>query len=287
LLLTEQIIQGIALGSIYSLVAVGLVMIYQAVNVFNFAHADLVALGAIVAFVAHKHGIVAFSLVMLVTFVCCFVTGVVLERVAFRSLLRSPAQNYLISTIGVGIVLRNLMRIIFSADVFFFPSIFGVDPIEIGPLLVFPENLGILVITLVLVALLYLFLTRTLLGKAMRAVAQDREAAQVMGINIYRSISWTYGLSAGLAGLAGMLVAPLFYVSAELGSFLRLKAIIAFVIAGCDNIGGAVVGGSIIGIIEALAIGFISSRFKDVIAFGVLILFLIWRPMGLLGRRQN
>ncbi|MCR4427463.1 MAG: branched-chain amino acid ABC transporter permease, partial [Firmicutes bacterium] len=228
----EQVIQGICLGSLYSLVAVGLVMIYQAVSVFNFAHADLVALGGIAAFVAYRSGVTAFVLTGLCAFAACFVTGMLVERVAFRPLLRAPGQNYLIATIGIGIVLRNLMRIIFSADVFAFPSVFGSDPLIVGSVLIVPDNIAILLVTTIAVVALHLFFKKTLLGKSMRAVAQDREAAQVMGINVNRSISWTYGLSAGLAGLAGLLVAPIFYVSAEMGGPLRMKAFIAFILAG-------------------------------------------------------
>ncbi|MCR4425711.1 MAG: branched-chain amino acid ABC transporter permease [Firmicutes bacterium] len=286
-LFLQQIASGLGIGSIYGLIAVGYVMIFNSVGAFNFAQADIFMAGAFLSLVFY--GIL--RLPFLVSFALVIVgnalLGVLLERVAFRRLLRRQSMNYMICTIGVGIVLRNAARLVFGTELFTLASPLSEDPLIIGGIVFVPQNLAILAATLILSLMILWFFHRTRIGMAMRAVAQDQEAARLMGINVGRSISWTYGISSGLAGAAAMLVAPLFFIGAEMGPSYGMKAFASFILGGATSIPGALTGGLLLGVIENLVGGYVSTTYKDAAAFLVLVIVLFLKPSGILVRGER
>ena len=284
-MLTQQIIQGLAIGSVYGVIALAFVLIYNAMGVLNFAQGEIFMAGAFAGLFFHVilgwPFIVAFPLAILAG----GLLGWLIERIAFRPLFNAPEINILIATIGMSIFLRNLFRVFFGADPYPFPTVFGDKPVYIGSVLLIPQNLWIAGIGLLLVVLIRLFLTQTFIGRALRAAAQDRDTAGLMGINVKSTVSWTWTLASGLGAAAGVLVAPLFFVMADMGTVMGLKGFSAAVFGGIESVTGAMAGGLILGLAESIGGGFISSGYQAAIAFGILILVLIFKPSGIMGRK--
>ncbi len=282
----QQLIQGLSLGSIYGLVALGYVLIYQAWGVLNFAQGDVCAIGAFSLLVLHVDLglpiIIAMPLAIIVSMLC----GYIIEFLSFRPLENAKNMNRLIATIGVSICLRNILRMIFGADAFAFPSIFGAQPFEVGGLILVPQNLWNTVIGFGLVAVLNLFLKKTRMGKSMRATAQDKEAARLMGINVRASLTGTFIIAAGLGAVAGMLLAPVYLFNANIGATIGTKGYAAAVLGGLGVTSGAMVGGIILGVAECLAVAFGSSEYQSSIAYIVLFLVLILKPNGLMSKKK-
>ena len=284
-MLTQQIIQGLAIGSVYGVIALAFVLIYNAMGVLNFAQGEIFMAGAFAGLFFHVilgwPFIVAFPLAILAG----GLLGWLIERIAFRPVSNAPEINILIATIGMSIFLRNLFRVFFGADPYPFPTVFGDKPVYIGSVLLIPQNLWIAGIGLLLVVLIRLFLTQTFIGRALRAAAQDRDTAGLMGINVKSTVSWTWTLASGLGAAAGVLVAPLFFVMADMGTVMGLKGFSAAVFGGIESVTGAMAGGLILGLAESIGGGFISSGYQAAIAFGILILVLIFKPSGIMGRK--
>ncbi|HVP36822.1 MAG TPA: branched-chain amino acid ABC transporter permease [Terriglobales bacterium] len=288
----QQLINGIAWGSIYALIALGYTMVYGVLRLINFAHGDVYMVGAFAGFFAVKwlglaqeptiFGAVA---VFLLAMGCCGILGFVIERGAYKPLRKAPRLTALITAIGVSLFLENAGQLIFGADPKFFPQIIAKkDVISSGGIILTNQQVIVLAVSLFLMASLQLFVMRTKTGKAMRAVSFNREAASLMGISVDRIISITFVLGSALAGAAAILVGltnP--KIEPLMGIMPGIKAFVAAVLGGIGNIPGAMLGGMIMGIAEVMVVGYLSSTYRDAIAFAILILILLFKPSGLLG----
>ncbi len=281
-MLGQLVVSGVAAGAIYALVALGFVVIYKATEVVNFAQGELVMLGAYWAITFHVvlkfpyPG--AFALALLGT----AAVGILVELTASRPVLKGSVLSVIIATIAVGMILRNAARLIWGPEIWPFPPVLSRTPYALAGLLVTPESLWVAAVTLAFMAGSYLFFTYHRVGKGMRAVSQNRTAAALVGISVKRTFSVAWGLSAILAGVAGILLAPLQPASPTMG-LVAIPAFAAAILGGFDSMVGAVVGGFILGIVQNLAGFYISSVFKDIIAFLILIAILIVKPSGLFG----
>ena len=282
----QQLVQGLALGSIYGLIAIGYVLIYNTWGVLNFAQGDMVMVGAFTALIAYTYIGLPMWLAIPAAVLMCIVIGYLIELCAFRPLINAENQRRLIATIGVGIFLRNLIQSRFCADAFSFPSIFGNKAINIGGLMVVPQDIWNTVIGILLVVLLMLFLKKTRIGKAMRATAQDREAARLMGVNVRQCMSLTFVLSSAIGGFAGILLSPKYFVIASLGLTFGNKGFAAALFGGIASNAGSMVGGITLGILESLAATYGSSTWQTAIAFLILFLTLVVKPSGIMGKKD-
>ena len=280
----QQLMNGLTMGSIYALIAIGVSMIYKSLGMLNVAHGDTIMLSAFAALTIYNLGVPLY-LTLLIAIVFMGVFGLCLERFIYRKLEYSSFTNLLIATIGMSIVMRNGSILIWGAEPRLFPSIFDATPFEIAGIKILPQNVGIIAISLVLVAVLQLFFYRTKTGKQMRAAATDPEGAAMIGINVNRTRALTFGISAALGAVAGVLLAPMSYASSNMGAIVVLKGFSAAILGGFGSISGAVVGGLLLGSIEAIGAGFISSAYRDVIAFVTLFVILYFKPSGLLAKR--
>jgi len=286
------LINGIAWGSIYALIALGYTMVYGVLRLINFAHGDVYMVGAFAGFYAVKwlglaqeptiFGAVA---VFLLSMGCCGILGFVIERGAYKPLRKAPRLTALITAIGVSLFLENAGQLIFGADPKFFPQIIAKkDVISSGGIILTNQQVIVLGVSLLLMVSLQLFVLKTKTGKAMRAVSFNREAASLMGISVDRIISITFVLGSALAAAAAILVAltnP--KIEPLMGIMPGIKAFVAAVLGGIGNIPGAMLGGMIMGIAEVMVVGYLSSTYRDAIAFAILILILLFKPSGLLG----
>lgn len=284
----DQILQfvltGITLGSTYALVALGFAIIYNASDVVNLAQGEFVMLGAMsVISLSAGQGLplpVAILLAVLIT----LILGLMLQRFAIAPARGITVVGTIIITIGASIFLRGLALLIWGKDIHALPHFSGESPIRLGGVTLLPQNLWVMGGAAVLVLAVHLFFNRTLLGKAILACSCNRTAAQLVGINVGRMLLVAYGLSALLGAMAGVLVAPITYTSYDAGIMLGLKGFAAAILGGMGNPMGAVAGGLLLGLLESLAAGLISSGYKDAIAFVILLLVLFLRPSGLFGR---
>ncbi|HRY18684.1 MAG TPA: branched-chain amino acid ABC transporter permease [Candidatus Competibacteraceae bacterium] len=284
----EQIFQflvtGITVGSIYALVGLGFALIYNASDVVNFAQGEFVMLGAMNAIALLAAGLplplAAIAAVLLTTLV-----GLLLERFAIEPAKGASVVTTIIITIGAAIFLRGVASLLWGKNSLPLPAFSGNEPIDLGGATLLPQSLWILGGTVVLVALVNAFLNRTLLGKALLACSFNRAAAQLAGINVQVMLRLAYGLSAGLGAIAGILVAPITFSSYEAGIMLGLKGFSAAIVGGIGNPMGAVAGGLLLGVLEALGAGLISSGYKDAIAFIFVLMVLFFEPTGLFSHK--
>ncbi len=288
----HQLVNAITWGSIYALIALGYTMVYGILRLINFAHGDVYMVGAFVAFYAARllgaHGPVgplgAVS-VLLIAMAACAALGVVIERGAYKPLRKSPRLTALITAIGVSLLLENLGLIVFGADPKFFPQIVARKQMVMASgVIVGSHQLVVLGVAIFLMLMLQIIVFKTKIGKAMRAVSFHREASSLMGISTDNVITFTFAVGSALAAAAGVLVAlsnP--KIDPLMGIMPGIKAFVAAVLGGIGNIPGAVVGGLIMGIAEVMVVGYISSTFRDAIAFALLIIILLVKPTGLFG----
>ncbi|MBP2642362.1 MAG: ABC-type transporter, integral rane subunit [Firmicutes bacterium] len=283
--LLQQLINGISVGSIYALIALGYTMVYGIIRLINFAHGDIYMLGAYVGFYCTTVFHMSFIPALLVAMVISGLAGMVIERVAYKPLRNGPRMAVLITAIGVSLFLEYAGILVVSPQTRTFPEVFPTTLYTLGGVIISSQQILILLVSLVLMVLLTYIVQRTKIGKAMRAVAFDTDAARLMGINVDMVISSTFGIGSALAGAAGVLVG-VYYNSIEplMGIMPGLKAFVAAVLGGIGIIPGAVLGGFIMGIVEALVSGFISSTYRDAAAFTILIIILLFKPAGLLGK---
>ncbi len=279
----ELVVTGLAMGCIYALLALGFVLILNASGAINFAQGELVMLGGFVIVWLVSDLALPWYAVLVLAAAAMVVLGVALERFAFRPLKGKPFVTVFISTIGVGIVLRNVALLVWGPTPRSLPALFQPDVIRWGGVVLSTQYLFIVGVTLALLLALQAFFVRTRTGVFMRAAAQDEEAARLLGVRTGRTMVLTFVLSSLLAGLAGFLLAPVFFVYPDIGHLLILKLFIAVVIGGFGSVPGAILGGLFLGLIEVLAAAYVSSLYKDVIAFAVLMAFLFVKPDGLLG----
>lgn len=284
-----QIINGLQIGSIYALVALGYTMVYGIALLINFAHGEIIMVGAYTVVFAIQLFLMESGLplyfAIIPAVVVCTILGILIERLAYKPLRNSPRLSNLITAIGVSLLLQNLVMKIFGASARAVPSIFEADPIEVPGGNISVSTIVTIVITIVLTLLLQLFMKKTKYGKSMIATSEDYGAASLVGINVDNTLTMTFAIGSALAGVAAAL-----YVSAYpqayplMGSMLGIKAFTAAVVGGIGLIPGAVLGGLILGLVEALTRAYISSKLADAIVFGLLIVVLIFKPTGLLGK---
>ena len=276
-LLMQQLVNGLAVGSIYALIALGYTMVYGTIKLINFAHGDVYMMGAFIGY---------FAVALLVAMVACAVLGVVIERVAYKPLRKSTRVAALITAIGVSYLLENAMSYFFGAESRPFPSDFGTETITLfGDVSVNGKQISIFGVTVVLMALLQFIVRYTKMGKAMRAVAVDEQAAQLMGIDVDGVISFTFALGSALAGIAGVLVGVYYNtISTTMGITVGLKAFVAAVLGGIGSIPGAMVGGYLIGLLETMVSFFGYSPYRDGVVYFLLFIILIVLPAGLFGK---
>jgi branched-chain amino acid transport system permease protein len=281
----EQIlVSGLVMGCIYALVALGFVLLVAAANIVNFAYGEWVMFGAYVGVTLVSAGL-PMGLALAAAVPACAVLGLAFQLVVFRPLEGRHFLSVVIATIGVGIAMQNAATLVWGPYALSMPPFFGSQPLSVAGIAIAPQHLLIMALTVALIAGFHVLLTRSPIGLRVQAAAQDREAAQLMGVRVRRMQALVAGVSAALAGIAGFLVAPLFTVSPLLGFVLMLKGFAATIIGGWGSLKGAVVGGVALGLIESFAAAYISTSYKDVIAFGVLILVLLVAPRGLFGER--
>ena len=278
----QLIVSGIAAGALYALVAMGLVLIYKATDIVNFAQGESVTVGAYMGWLCMAQLHLPYALAMLVVIAGSALVGVVVERVAYRPLLKSPPFTVILATLAIGLIIKNGIRLIWQDTPRTIEGAFSAEPLEIGPVLITPERLAIVVTVAVIVVLLALFFRLSKLGRAMRATAQSQEAASLMGISVPGIFARTWALGTALGGVAGMLIAPLVGINTELGSVL-IPGFVAAVVGGFTSIPGAIVGGVLVGVLENLAGVYISSSVKQVVPFAVLLTVLMILPSGLFG----
>ena len=281
----QQLINGISLGSIYALVALGYTMIYGIIKLINFAHGDIYMLGAYFGFIATTMFGFSFIPAILFSMACAALAGIIIERVAYRPMRNAPRIAILLTAIGVSFFLEYSMILIATPQPRTFPAVFEATIYHFGPLVVNSQQIVILISALILMAVLTYIVQNTKAGKAMRAVSFDADAARLMGINIDRVISMTFALGSALAAAGGVLVG-IYYNSIDplMGMVPGIKAFVAAVLGGIGIIPGAMLGGIILGVVEAMVSGFFSSTFRDAAAFAILILILLYKPAGILGK---
>lgn len=284
----QQLINGISLGSIYALIALGYTMIYGIIKLINFAHGDIYMLGAYFGFYATTTLGLPFIPAIIFSMACAAVVGMIIERVAYKPMRNAPRIAILITAIGVSFFLEYGMILLVSPQPRTFPAVFQATVYKMGDLVVNSQQIVILISALVLMAVLHYIVNSTKAGKAMRAVSFDADAARLMGINIDRVISTTFALGSALAAAGGVLVG-VYYNSIDplMGMVPGIKAFVAAVLGGIGIIPGAMIGGIILGIVEAMVSGFLSSTFRDAAAYGILILILLFKPTGLLGKKTR
>ncbi len=300
-ILLQQILNGLVLGSLYALVALGYTMVYGILELINFAHGEVVMLGALIALAvlgalagSGLPAALAITLAIAAAVPICVATGFVIERVAYRPLRNAPRLAPLITAIGVSIVLQNLAMIIWGRQYVSLPPVVELHVFELAGATITNLQLAIFVVAATIMAGLLALVRGTRLGRAMRATAQNREVAGLMGVDVNRVISATFMIGSALAAVAGFLVAAYYGLGHYgMGFMLGLKAFTAAVLGGIGNIPGAMLGGLLLGVIESLGAGyigdltggFLGSHYQDIFAFLVLILVLVLRPSGLLGER--
>lgn len=285
----QQIVNGLTIGSFYALVAIGYSMVFGVLELTNFAHSAVFMMGGYVACVALQAG-VSFPVAFLLALITCGVIGILIDRSCLMPMRKRGAKriSYLICTIGLSTFLQNLINLVFGSESIPFKEVLVRRQYTIGSNLVI-SNLQIIIwiMSIVLVAVTTFLVNKTKLGASMRAVAQNPTAAKLMGVNTDRVITFTFFLGSTLAAVAGTMFAMYYYsVDLQMGFTVGMKTFASAVLGGIGSLPGAVVGGYLIGIIEALFAGYISSGFKDAIGFIVLIIVLLVRPSGLMGRKS-
>jgi branched-chain amino acid transport system permease protein len=290
----QQLMNGLSLGSIYALIALGYTMVYGVLRLINFAHGDVYMVGAYVGYYLSRRlqgkepSLTAALLVMVGSMIACALLGIIIERLAYRPVRRASRLTLLITAIGVSLFLENAGQLVFGPDPKFFPSLAPRTDFLVAGVRITSEQLTVIGVSLLLMILLRFFIQKTRTGKAMRAVSFNLDAAKLMGISTDGIIAVTFALGSALAAAAGVLIGmQIPKIDPLMGIMYGLKAFVAAVLGGIGNIPGAVLGGLLIGTSEVMVVGYLSSTYRDAIAFGILILVLILRPQGILGRVQK
>lgn len=284
----NYLINGLSLGSVYAIIALGYTMVYGIAKMLNFAHGDIIMVGAYIIYYSMTSFDIDPILSIVISMVLCTVLGVVIERVAYRPLRNaSSSLAVLITAIGVSYLLQNTALLMFSANTKTFSSVVAIDPIKLfdGQLTISGEAIVTIAVCIVIMVGLTLFVNKTKAGQAMQAVSEDKGAAQLMGINVNGTIALTFAIGSALAAVAGALMCSTYpNLTPYTGTMPGIKAFVAAVFGGIGSIPGAMIGGLLIGIIEILGKAYISSQLADAIVFAVLIIVLLVKPTGILGK---
>lgn len=286
----NNLINGISLGSIYAVIALGYTLVYGIAKMLNFAHGDVIMVGGYVIFIAMTSFRLNSWISILLAVIACTLLGIVIEKVAYKPLRQATSLAVLITAIGVSYFLQNMALLIFGEKPVNFTSVVNVPSIKLfdGKIVISGETSTAIVISILIVVGLSLFINKTKSGRAMLAVSEDRGAAELMGVNINRTISLTFAIGSGLAAIAGALLCSAYpTLQNTTGAMPGIKAFVAAVFGGIGSIPGAMIGGILIGVIEILGRAYISPQLADAIVFAVLILVLIIKPTGILGKKIN
>lgn len=282
--LMQFIFAGVTSGAIYALIALGFCVVYNTMEIVNFTQVDFVSLGGMFLFAGLFWSGLPMFIALPLAVAAVTVIGILIERIGIRP---SRSQNHLVLiflTIGISIIMRGLMKLVWGKNRMAVPPLFGEEPFRLAGATILPQAIAILAITALAIGLLVLFFHNTRLGLAMRAVASNQTAASVVGIPVGRVKAASFALAGGLGGLAGVLITPITTLSYDVGVLLGLKGFAAAILGGFGSFPGAVIGGIGLGLLESLSAGYLSSAYKDVVAFVILLAVLFIRPKGLLGK---
>ncbi len=291
----QHIINGLSLGSIYALIALGYTMVYGILQLINFAHSDVYMVGAFASYyaarlagISNQPGIGTLVVLLLTAMAACSLLGLAIERLAYRPLRKAPKLNILITAIGISLFLQYSGQVVFGADPKVFPSVIEDSVIaEFGGVQLKSLDVAVLVVTILMMLALNFLIYKTKIGKAMRAVSTNMAVASLMGVNTDRIIAFTFIVGSSLAGVGSVLVGMKYpKIDPLMGMMIGLKAFVAAVLGGIGSIGGAVIGALIMGLSEEMVVGYLSSTYRDALAFGILIVILIFKPAGLLGKNR-
>jgi branched-chain amino acid transport system permease protein len=280
----QYVFGGITSGSIYALTALGFTLVFNATQVINFSQGQMVMLGGMVGVALYGAGLPLWASFLLAIVVGSIIS-IVFERIAIRPLLRAGVLAQVVATVGASFVIEAAAMLIWGREPVPLPAFSGEEPIFIGGATIVPQTLWVVGLTLAIVIGLQLFYQKSLFGKAVRACAVDPTAARLQGISYRRVVVFSFALMGAISAAAGVMITPISFMSYHSGAMLGLKGFAAVTLGGIGNPAGAVVGGFALGIVEALGVGLVSSGYKDVISFGILLLVLFIRPSGLLGAR--
>ena len=289
-LFLSYLINGISLGSVYAIIALGYTMVYGIAKMLNFAHGDVIMIGAYISFCATQYMGMPTIVSVIMAMAVCTMLGIVIERLAYKPLRQSASLAVLITAIGVSYFLQNMALLIWGSNPKNFTSVFNVGSITLfgGKLLISSETILTVLANIVIMIALTLFTGKTKIGKAMRAVSEDKGAAELMGINVNATISMTFAIGSGLAAIAGVLLCSAYPVlMPTTGSMPGIKAFTAAVFGGIGSIPGAMIGGLLLGVIEILGKAYVSTELGDAFVFAVLIVVLLVKPTGLLGKKVH
>jgi len=282
-MLTQYLLSGLTSGAIYALVALGFALVYNASHVVNFAQGEFVMIGGMAAAVLVEAGL-PLPLSIAISIAGATAVGLLLEKLAIEPARNASVVALIIITIGASILLRGLATLVWDKKIHRLPAFSGEAPLSLGGATLLPQVLWVLGVSAAAVAALTWFFRRTLAGKAMLAVSHNRLAAELMGISVRRTLAASFALSAALGALAGVLIAPIAFTSWDSGVMLGLKGFAAAMLGGLGSSAGAVLGGLALGLVEAIGAGYLSSAYKDVFAFLIILAALVLLPQGLLGR---
>jgi branched-chain amino acid transport system permease protein len=282
----QSLLSGVLIGGAYALIGVGLTIIFGVMRIINFAHGDLVMLGMYASYFLFTLGNVDPFVSIVFVFPLLFLFGAILQKTVINKVLNALPQNQILLTIGIGLILSNTMMLLFTSDYRIISTTYSSGSFRVGEISVSTPLLLSFVITAAVTAALYWFLLKTDTGQAIRATAQDRDAAQLMGVNVKRMSILATGIGAGLAAVAGSLISPTYYIFPQVGQPFTLKAFVIVVLGGMGSVMGATVGGIIIGATESLAGAYISSGLKDLVVYVLFLLILLFKPAGLFGKSR-
>ena len=283
----SYLVNGISLGSVYAIIALGYSMVYGIAKMLNFAHGDVIMVGAFISFSATQYWGMSPMASVLISVVVCTLLGITIERLAYKPLRQATSLAVLITAIGMSYLLQNLALLIWGANPKSFSSVISIGTFSLfgGQLRITGETIVTVLANLVIMIALTLFTGKTKMGKAMRAVSEDRGAAELMGINVNATISMTFAIGSGLAAIAGVLLCSAYPVlMPTTGAMPGIKAFTAAVFGGIGSIPGAMLGGILLGLIEQMSKTYISTLWADAIVFAVLVVVLVVKPTGLLGK---
>lgn len=283
-----QLINGLNVGSIYALIALGYTMVYGIAKLINFAHGDIIMVGAYVVLIGVNNYNLPIVIAILLAIIFCSLLGVIIEKVAYRPLRNASRITLLITAIGMSFLLQSTFQLLFTANPRPFMNIITLPSLVLGEISISANYYITFLVSIVLMIILTLFVKKSKTGRAIRAVSEDSGAAELMGINVNRTISIVFAIGSALAAVAGILYCASYpMVSPYLGSLPGIKAFIAAVVGGIGSIPGAVLGGFILGLAESLTKAYISSQLADTIVFSILIIVLVFKPNGLLGKSKK
>jgi branched-chain amino acid transport system permease protein len=284
----SYLLSGISLGAVYAIIALGYTMVYGIAKMLNFAHGDILMVGGYAAFLAFNQAGLPIPVATLIAVIVCTLLGVLIERVAYKPLRTANSLSVLITAIGVSYFLENLAQLIFSANPKSFTTFVPFEPLKLagGQLTISATTIVTIIVCFIIVGVLVTFINKTKAGQAMLAVSEDRGAATLMGVNVNGTISLTFAIGSALAAIGGILLCSAYpTLTPTTGAMPGIKAFVAAVLGGIGSIPGAFIGGIILGILENLSKAYISSKLSDAIVFSVLIIVLLVKPTGILGKK--